>query len=139
MKIINNSKLNFKNNTSPFALFTTKQNINLQLSSERANSALNQTLKQDTIEARAKGKISPSILSYDSHELLNGAIGAFGTLYFPYLLIKKIPQKENWSKFNTNLLKAGIPICAFLLADSLSYISKGKRFFELFKKDKNSK
>lgn len=136
MRISNNTSVNFKNNTSLFSCFSTVQNQNMEAYLTNINPKLNHTIKQDTVKARALGKISPDILNYDSSEIINTAIGAFGITYLPYLLIKKVPQKENWSKFNTNLLKVGIPLCAYVLADSLSYIFKGKRLFESLKKDK---
>lgn len=125
MKIIKDASYNLPKKHSSLECFSTKQKM------------LNHIEKQDTISSRAMGKYSPSALNYDSFEAFSAIVGAFGTAYLPYLLIKKIPQKENWSKFNTNLVKAGIPICAYNLADSLSYIIKGKRLFELFKKEKS--
>lgn len=139
MRINNNVSVNFKNNSSPFSCFSTistEQNKNMETYLTNINPKFNHAVKQDTVKARALGKISPDILSYDSSEIINTAIGAFGTVYLPYLLIKKVPQKENWSKFSTNLLKVGIPICAYTLADSLCYIFKGKRLFETSKKEK---
>lgn len=136
MKISSNTSVNLKNNTALFPLFSTEQNKNTEAYLANINPKLNHAIKQDTVKARALGKISPDIFSYDSAEIIDTAIGAFGITYLPYLLIKKVPQKENWSKFNTNLLKAGIPLCAYIFADSLSYIFKGKRLFELLKKDK---
>lgn len=123
MKIIKDTRLNSPKNNSRFESFSTKQKM------------LNHIEKQDTIGARAMGKYSPSPLKYDSFEAFSAVVGAFGTAYLPYLLIKKVPQKENWSKFSTNFVKAGIPICAYNLVDSLSYIIKGKRLFELLKKE----
>lgn len=136
MKINCNSNINFKNSNSPFSCFPMVQNKNMETYLTNLNPKFNHALKQDTIKARALGKISPYILSYETSEILNTAIGAFGVTYFPYLLIKKVPQKENWGKFNTNILKVGTGLCAYILVDSLSYILKGKRFLELFKKDK---
>lgn len=135
MRISNNTNINFKNNTSPFYCFSTVQNQNKKAYLTNINSKLNNTVSQDTVKSKSLGKISTDILNYNSSEIINTAIGAFGTVYFPYLLIKKIPQKENWSKFNTNLLKIGIPLSAYILADSLSRIFKGKKLSELFKKE----
>ena len=122
---ITNINLNFKSNASSFASLAIKQNQS--------------TSRQEEIENRVLDKATLFSFSYDVPEIVSVATGITGVTYFPYLLAKKVPQKENWSKFNTNLLKVGIPLCAYILADSLSYIFKGKRFFELFKKEKEMK
>lgn len=95
-------------------------------------------LKQDTVKARAKGKMHSQWHEIDEPTGLTSLLSAIGLIGVSIALIKNRKTFKNLSNFEKVLYPACIPFFAWLTVDSAKYILTGRNLFEKKKEKTNS-
>lgn len=93
-------------------------------------------LKQDTIKARAKGKLHSQWHEFDQPMWLNSMLFTVGAIGLSVFLIKNKKNYTNFSGFEKVVYPLLIPLFTWGAIDSVKYILTGRNLFEK-KKDKN--
>ena len=87
-------------------------------------------LKQDTIKARAKGKIHSQWHEFDQPNWLVALVGLLSLTGLTAFFIKHRNNFINLSRTKKIIYPACIPFFAWLTIDSLKYIFTGRTLFE---------
>lgn len=93
-------------------------------------------LKQDTIKARAKGKIHSQWHEFDQPTWITSLLSGIGLIGVSIALIKNRKTFKDLSNFEKILYPASLPFFAWLTVDSAKYIFTGRNLFE--KKKENT-
>lgn len=93
-------------------------------------------LKQDTIKARAKGKIHSQWHEFDQPTWITSTISALALIGVSTALIKNRKSFQDFSKFEKVLYPICVPFFGWLTLDSLKYILTGRNLLE--KKENSS-